>query len=208
MSSLLNKPIVLVLNANWQRLPYVTVEEAIIKLTGGKSTVPAKVVDVIRQSDGSMSPGMTYSWDEWVKLPVEASHLAILTASGPIRCPLVVVEPGYAGMRLKQPRLSNAGILERDGLVDQYSGELLHPSEASVDHVIPRDVWKKRGLKGSPNRWDNMVTCRKSKNFAKGNRLNHQVGLKPIKKPKAPKPMPICATVTEPKLDEHKPFFQ
>jgi hypothetical protein len=125
MSSLLNKPCVLVLNANWQVLPYVTVGEAITKLTGGIHTVPARVVDVVKNEDGSWSPGMTYSWDEWVKLPVEDHHMPILTSSGPVRCPVVVVEPNYAKMPLKTPKLTNAGIHERDGYVDQYTNEKL-----------------------------------------------------------------------------------
>lgn len=207
MSSLLNKAIVLVLNANWQRLPYVTVKDAIVKLTGGITTVPARVVDLVKREDGSISPGMTYSWDEWVKLPVGPEHLALQTSFGPIRCPLVVVEPNYNQMRYKSPRLSTQGVLDRDGYVDQYTGEKLDPKDASVDHVIPKDIWRKKGLKGSPNRWDNLVCTSKKKNFAKGNRMNHQVGYKPLRKPVAPKPLPISSTVSEPKLDEHRPFF-
>lgn len=208
MSDLLSKPIVLVLNGNWQRTAYTTVGKAIVALTGGIHTPPALVVDVVRNEDGSFSPGIAYKWDDWIKLPVEPHHLAISTTSGAIRCPLVLLEASYKQMPLKAPKLTTRGILERDGFRDQYTGERLTPEEASVDHVIPKHVWKTRGLKGSPNSWENMVACHKRRNHNKGCKTNGSMGMVLTKKPRAPKQLPIHFFIKEPKLREHTPFFE
>jgi hypothetical protein len=73
--------------------------------------------------------------------------------------------------------------------------------------VIPKDVWKRMGLKGSPNTWENMVSCHKERNFRKGNNLNGKMGFALLRRPKAPRQVPISALVKKPILKEHEPFF-
>ncbi len=205
--SLLNKAIVLSLNSNWERIGYITPKKAIIAVTGGIHTRPALVMRIETDENGKVTETVPVTWDEWIKLPVGPSNLAIETSCGPIRCPLVIVEAGWSRMPLKTPKLTNGGIHERDGYVDQYTLEKLDPKDASVDHIIPKDVWRRRGLKGSPNRWDNMVCCHKERNFKKGNKLNRLAGLSLKKKPKTPKQVPISFLIREVKHPHHAPFF-
>jgi 5-methylcytosine-specific restriction endonuclease McrA len=205
--SVINKAIVLSLNANWERIGYITPKKAIIAATGGIHTRPALVMRIETDENGKVVETIPVTWDEWVKLPVDASHLALETSKGPIRCPLVIVEAGWNKMRLKLPKLSNDGIHERDGLIDQYTGEKLERHEATVDHVISRDLWKKRGLRGSPNQWTNMVTCRGDRNFRKGNKPAGSLGMVLRRRPKAPKQVPISFLVKEPRHPHQKPFF-
>lgn len=204
---MLSKEVVLALNANWERIGYVTVERAIIKLTGGIKTEPALALRIESDDEGNVTEMVPTKWDDWVKLPVREKDLTISTSQGPIRCPLVVIEQNYSKMPTKAPRLSNDSIHERDGYIDQYTNEKLTRNEASVDHVIPRDVWKRLGLKGSPDTWTNMVTCRKDRNHKKGNRMNHEVGLKLIRRPYQPKEVPLSFFINKPRHELHLPFF-
>jgi hypothetical protein len=205
MSNLLNKAIVLSLNANWERLGYMTVGQAIIALTGGLDTPPALAMHI--DLDTNPIALLPVTWEEWVKLPVRDCDLALNTTRGAIRCPLVMVEPNFKKMPSREPKLSNEAILERDGYIDQYTLEKLQPHEANVDHVIPRDVWRKRGLKGSPDNWTNMVCCKKERNFKKGNKLNAHAGLVLQRRPKAPKRVPLSFLVREVKHPHHQPFI-
>jgi hypothetical protein len=208
MSSLLNKPIVLVLNSAWQRIGWTTVKDAVIAMCGKPGgTPPSRAIDLTLDANGELINAVEVEWTDWIKLPIRKGDLELTTARGAIRCPLVLVQPTFSEMPLRTPKLSNRAILERDGYVDQYTGEKLRPEEANVDHVIPRDVWKKRGLKGSPNTFENMVCCHKKRNFNKGNKLNAAAGLVLMKKPKAPKRVPVSYLINEGKHPHHTPFI-
>ena len=78
------------------------------------------------------------------------------------------------------PTLSRQNIYERDGGQCQYTGKKLNSNECNLDHVIPRS-------KGGSNTWENLVLCDPAVNSKKGNRFNHEVGLKLSKIPKAPR---------------------
>ncbi len=207
MSNLLNKPIVLKLNANWERISYIPVHEAITALTGGIHTAPAKVVRVEETEGGEAHAVCPMGWDEWVTLDVPDGYPFINTTRGKIRCPMVIIEPNFAKMPMREPKLDRVGIYERDGYRDQYTNEICEPHELSIDHVIPRDVWRKRGLKGSPDTWENMVTCKKERNFRKGNKLNGAMGLTLIRRPKRPKAVPASFLIKQPLHKHHVPFF-
>lgn len=199
--SILDKQIVLSLNSAWSPLGYRTVRQAIVALTGtdGKNP-PALAVDITFDEDGAPVVSHAVGWDEWVKLPVDASHLALGTKTGPIRVPLVIVNPVYGKMPLKSPRLTPNAIWDRDGGVCQYSGKKLTRKGGNLDHVTP----KSRGGKDS---WENMVLCDKSINSEKGNRLNSEIGLKLIRRPKAPPSVPASFSVKEARHPAHLPFI-
>lgn len=205
--SVLDQAITLKLNGLWQPIGFVSPKKAVVAMCGmPDGTPPAFALDVTLGEDGRVISARPVGWDEWIKLPVRDSEPAILTKSGPIRAPLILLDGNYNKMPLKTPKLTNEAIRERDQGVDQYTGEDVPPGEGSVDHVIPKDVWKKRGLKGSPNRWDNMVYTRKERNFSKSNKTNRQAGLKLIQKPKAPKQVPISFLV-KPRHPHHRFIF-
>lgn len=203
--SILGKAIVLELNQNWQRTKWRTVQDAIVSLGVALNSEP-NMLAIPVGPDGI--EGHPITWDEWIKLPVRSCDLAIKTKNGPIRAPLVIIAPNHAKMPVKAPQLSNEAILARDGLVDQYTGEQLTRSEANVDHIIPKKVWRERKLPGSPNRWDNMVTTRNKRNFNKGSKMNFQVGYKLIRKPKAPKAVPVHFIINKPMHEFQVPFFE
>jgi hypothetical protein len=199
--SLLDKQIVLSLNANWQALGYRTVRQAIVALTGTDGSHPAALaVDITFDEEGKPVVSHAVKWDEWVKLPVDESQLSLGTKTGQIRCPLVIVNPVYGKMPLKTPRLSPTAIWERDGGLCQYSGKKLTKRQGNLDHVVP----KSRGGKDS---WENMVLCDKTINSGKGNRLNAEVGLKLLKRPKAPPSVPASFSVKEARHPAHAPFI-
>jgi hypothetical protein len=151
--------------------------------------------------------GHPMNFDEWMKLPVRPGDEAISTGRSVIRAPLAIIASNYCDMPVKEPILSKEGIFKRDGNTDQYTGEKLDRADLSVDHVIPKDVWKKRKLKGSPDRWDNLVTCKKKRNFDKGNKTNFQAGMKLRRKPKAPKALPLHAIINEIRHPYHAALF-
>lgn len=142
-----------------------------------------------------------------MNLPVREGDKVIHIKNGAIRCPTIIISPEYKEMPTKTTPLTNRAVLERDGFIDQYTGEKLAREDASVDHVIAKDVWKRMKLKGSPNSFENMVACKKDRNHRKGNKLNGAMGLSLLRKPKAPKPMPVSFTIREAKLPEHKHFI-
>lgn len=201
MSNLLDKQLVLSLNANWMAMGYRTVRQSITSLTGGDLTPPAMALDVTMDEEGKMLSAIPTKWDDWIKLPVRACDLSISTKNGAIRCPTIMVSTNFSKMPLKTPKLSNRAILERDGYKCAYTGEKLLKSQLSVDHVVPK-------ARGGANDWGNMVACRKDINSNKGSKMNSEAGLTLRIKPKKPMALPACATISEAKRPEQAPFLK
>jgi 5-methylcytosine-specific restriction endonuclease McrA len=128
------------------------------------------------------------SWEEWVKLPVREYDLAIRTASMTIRAPRVIVQTNYGKMPVVQPRPTKDAIRKRDGGVCQYTGKPLTNREGNVDHVIPR-------AQGGKNTFENMVWSCKEINSLKADKTPQQAGLRLIRKPAAPRPVPVSSTI-------------
>lgn len=196
------EPIVLSLNRLWQILSYVSVERALNRMTGGAwgKLKPALAVPMDFIDGEWIISGIPTEWDDWIKLPVRDYDRVLRTAKGVIRCPMNIIRPNFSKLPLKKPRLSTTGILERDGFRCQYTGERLPRELLNVDHVLDRDH-------GGKSTWDNMVACRSDINFQKGNRTPEQAGLRLIKRPVEPQPIPVSFYVREPRLPEHQPFF-
>src|SRR6478736_10005608 len=134
MESVLEKLIVIKLNRLWQRIGYTTPKKALIALCGGiyGGTKPALAMDIETDENGELVFANPTKWEDWIKLPVRECDLAILSHKGAIRCPMVIVSPEFDQMPLKSPKLTSRAILERDGYVDQYTGEKLTRNQASV----------------------------------------------------------------------------
>ncbi len=202
MSDLLNKPIVLSLNAKWMRIGWITPKQAFVALCGGAygKKPPALAVAVEVDENGKLVEAVPMTMAEWAKQSVRETDLSIGTKNGPIRCPLIVIRPNFHKMPTKAPRLSNAAIFERDGGIDAYSGEFVPKGQGNVDHVIPKD-------RGGKDLWENMVWTKRETNSKKGNKLNHEAGLVLLKKPKKPMALPVHVTVKGGSRPEHKPFM-
>jgi hypothetical protein len=82
----------------------------------------------------------------------------------------------------------------------QYTNKKLTRAQGNIDHVIPRHH-------GGKNTFENMVWCEKGLNSMKANRRNEEIGLKLIRKPKAPPATPLSATITEARHPAWKPFM-
>jgi 5-methylcytosine-specific restriction endonuclease McrA len=182
MSDILNKSIVLVLNRNWQAINIRTPADAFCQL----ATNAATALDIeLADNAPALRP---VSWSEWLTLPVRAGDHFVRTARGAIRVPTVIVAVNYAKVPKQRPKLSAKNIRERDGNRCQYTGVLLRPDEGSLDHVVPRS-------RGGADSWENLVWSAKDVNQRKADRLPHEAGLRLLTVPRAPKELPVTATL-------------
>jgi len=203
MNNVANKLICLNLNANWQPVGFKTVKDAIVDLCGadshGKPTSLAIDIDYEIDANGdpildeakSMNP---VTWSEWMTLPVRSWDLSINTPTRMIRVPTVIIATNFTKMPVKsfKGKPSKDAIYNRDGGVCQYTGKKVDRHSATVDHVVPRS-------KGGEDTWTNLVLCSKDVNSKKGNRMNNEVGLKLLKQPVAPSPVPMYALIKDAK---------
>lgn len=210
MSDVLNKIIVLKLNANWQPVGLRSVRDAITDLTGsGKHGVrPALALDVTyaRNEDGTVdyetfleSP-RPVDWDEWVTLPVRAEDLFIQSAKGQIRVPTVLVARNFSKMPTKTFKPTRRAIYERDKGICQATGAYVGWNGGNLDHLHARS-------KGGKDVFENLVWMDKKVNSEKGDKTLEQAGLKLIRKPVAPKPVPISHTFTRAHHPSWIPFL-
>lgn len=158
---------VLILNKSWIAIRIKNVKHA-IKLV---SRQRAFIVDT--------ESFAIYSWNEWVKFNVSDNDKYIVSTSGKIKCPEVLVLSSYNKLPKSKPRLTKKNIFIRDGYKCQYSGEKVTKKTADIDHVVPKS-------KGGKTTWDNLVVCSKKINRLKSNKTIQEVGLELIQKPKEP----------------------
>jgi 5-methylcytosine-specific restriction endonuclease McrA len=206
--SIINKLIVLKLNKNWQPVGYSTVGKAIVDLAGG---ISAQALDLQYEVDGDGEPVgdpiamVPTNWEEWVDLPVRPYDLVVhygSHGSKSMRVPTVLIARNFAEMPKKhfKGKPSKDGIWIRDGGICQYSGRPLTKAEATIDHVLPR-------ARGGKDTWENEVLSAKDINTKKGDKLNSEIGLKLIRLPKVPRPIPLCNLIREARHRDWKPFL-
>ncbi len=207
-SSILDKPIVLSLNRAWQVIGHRTVKQALIALNGGTATLPPALgVDVAypQRADGAwdfdrplyLNP---LPWAEWIHLPIREFDFTIATPKFRVRVPTVIVATRFDRMPVRVARVSRRAILERDRGVCQYTGEFVGHDGGNLDHVVPRD-------RGGRDSFENLVWAKKEVNSLKANRLPHEAGLRLLRKPKAPAPLPFSATVREARHPDWRHFL-
>jgi 5-methylcytosine-specific restriction endonuclease McrA len=206
-TDILHKPIVLKLNANYFRIGWTTPMDAMIQMNSGtKSEPPAKALDISYELDENGQPfydkmsGMrVLAWDEWIKLEIRSWDMTIKTVRQEIRIPTVIICGHYKDMPKKQLKPLPKNIRERDKNTCQYTGQTLTKATFSLDHIVPRKH-------GGRDTWENLVACHKDVNSKKGHALNHEIGLKLLKKPAAPKPIPLCELVRGAQHPDHQHF--
>lgn len=200
MSHLLDQRICLQLNAHWQPIGIRSVKESVVALCSeSNGEPPAFALDIEMDGDDLVFANPV-TWDVWVTLSVRPDDLYIQTAHGKIRAPTVIVARNFRRMPFKRPRLTSGAIYERDKGVCQYTGEYVGRANGNLDHIVPRD-------RGGRDSFDNLVWCKKDVNSRKGNRLNHEAGLRLINKPTEPPSLPVSATITECKHPTWGPFL-
>jgi 5-methylcytosine-specific restriction endonuclease McrA len=183
-----------------------TVAKAISDLCAGL-TCKALDVEYELDSDGNsdfehikyMNP---VDWEEWITLPVRSWDLYLRSAKMKIRVPTVTIAKKFDKMPIKRFKgnPSKEAIYLRDGKKCQYTGKQLMYHEATLDHVVPKS-------RGGRDVWTNLVLSSKDINFKKGNSLNSEVGLKLLKQPTVPLPMPIASLIRDAKRPEWTPFL-
>ncbi len=202
-----DKAIVLKLNKNWQPVGYGIVADAIVDLVAGESCKALDiqyVVDEDGNPDFSIEPNFqAVGWDDWIQLPVRPWDLAIHSSKLTIRVPTVIVANNYALMPKKtwKGKPSKEAIYIRDGGKCQYTGKVLDRKNATIDHVLPKS-------RGGSDEWTNLALTSRELNSKKGNALNSEIGLRLIKQPVAPKPIPICQLIREIKHPDWQLFIK
>ena len=197
MSNISEKAIVLKLNSNWQPIGYGIVADAIVDLVAGES-VKALDIQYVMNEDGtpnfSESPeGMVpLGWEQWLQLPIRPWDLAIHSSKLTIRVPTVVIANNFHKMPMKvwRGKPSKDAIYIRDGGKCQYTGKPLDKKTATIDHVLPRS-------RGGSDDWTNLALTSKELNGKKGNALNSEIGLRLLRQPMTPKPVPISQLIRE-----------
>ena len=200
MSALLDKPITLCLNANWMPIRTTCIRDAILAMnsTGAGSLDRAAVgldIQYRENEDGTFDFSeplamIPTKWQDWIKLPIRPFDEVIRSARLEIRAPTVVIAVHFAKMPKKSFRASKRTIYDRDKGVCQYTGQKLSYKEATLDHVQPRS-------KGGKDTFENLVLSAPRVNHEKGNKSNKEAGLKLLRKPVAPLPVPAMALITE-----------
>jgi 5-methylcytosine-specific restriction endonuclease McrA len=171
----LNKTTVLVLNRNWQAIHIKTPTEALSMMYCNDATG----LDI--KGEDNMIP---YKWDDWINLPYESSCDYISTVNKKIKIPKVIVLCHYDKVPIKRPKFSITGIWTRDNGICQYTGRKLSKNEGNIDHIIPKS-------RGGKSDWTNCVLAHKEVNALKADKTLEEVGLKLLKKPTAPKLLPV-----------------
>lgn len=184
MSNLNEK--VLVLNRNWQAIAECSAATALCDMCRGVAT------------GMDMEATRPVTWDEWLALEIRDGD-KFITASQDrrIRLPSVIVKASYAKVPKRKPKCDRRGVAQRDGYKCQVTGE--HAPDGTLDHLQPRS-------RGGRNSWENLVWMRKDINHKKGDRTLAEAGLKLIRKPFAPKELPVSALI-KPDKPEWKMFL-
>lgn len=205
MNDIAHKAIVLKLNKNWTPVGVELVSKTICDLITGVILA----VDIVYSQKEDGSPDFDnyeyvnpISWDEWITLPVRPWDLSLHSSKMTIRVPTVVITQKYNKVPEKKfkGKPTKEGLLIRDGGLDGYTGELLDPSEATIDHVVPVS-------RGGSDTYDNTVLTTKEINNKKGNKLNSEIGLPLLINPHNPKPVKVSHTIRKARHHDWKHFL-
>jgi hypothetical protein len=187
----LHQTTVLVLNRYWLPVDAITPAEAFCHLaTGSARALRIEGPEVMEPLD----------WEAWRSQSVEGVQPTVGTPRGRVLLPTVIVLDRYARVPMIRLSFGLAGLWERDRGRCQYTGRLLHRSEATIDHVIPRS-------RGGANGWLNCVLSDRKVNHRKGNRTPEEAGLRLLSIPRAPRAIPASARIRNPYQIEDWSYF-
>jgi 5-methylcytosine-specific restriction endonuclease McrA len=123
-------------------------------------------------------------WTEWVGLKLNETDRKIKTVTGFIKIPTVIVLNYYDKIPKQTIKFTQKSLWERDNFTCQYTGKKVTRTNGNIDHVIPKS-------QGGKTSWENCVIAHKEINALKADRTPEQAGLKLLKKPSAPRIMPV-----------------
>lgn len=210
--SILDKQIVVKLNANWQGFQLMTVKDALVFLcseSGGEKPGYAMDYDTTVDDAGNVvfaSSPVPVSWEDWVQLPVRGCDLAIGIGPDPvtneprsIRAPLVVICSRYRKIPMKTARWSPDAVRRRDKDICQVSKRKLAPGEGNTGHIVARS-------KGGADSFHNTIYMDRKLNTIQGTRTPEEMGWV-VPKPKAPPTMPSILRAEDARHPSQKPFL-
>lgn len=202
MTGIEDKLICLNLNNVWQPIGCKTVRQAISDLVGGEYLAIDIQYEKIGDSYAFSSPRNLdpVSWEEWIKLPVREFDFSISSKTLCVRVPTVLIAKNYSKIPIRRVSLNQNNVRIRDKNTCQYTGRVLRPEDGNIDHIIPK-------AKGGGESWDNLVYCDKNINAKKGNKLNHEIGLKLLREAKEPAPIMSSSLFIEHRHVDWKHFF-
>lgn len=175
--SFLHRSSVLVLNRYWLAIDAITTADAFGHLATGTARALRIEADSIQAFD----------WEDWRGLPTEGAEV-IGTTRGLVRIPTVVVLSRYDRVPIHRPKFGFRAIWERDGGRCQYSGRKLTPSEANIDHILPRS-------RGGRDEWRNCVLSDRAINSRKAARTPAEAGLRLLAQPSEPRAVPATLRI-------------
>jgi len=123
-------------------------------------------------------------WNEWVSLNLNETDRKIKTVTGFIKIPTVIVLNYYDKIPKQTIKFTQKSLWERDNFTCQYTNKKVTRTNGNIDHVIPKS-------QGGKTSWENCVIAHKEINAIKADRTPEQAGLKLLKKPSAPRIMPV-----------------
>jgi len=106
-----------------------------------------------------------------------------------IPIPSVLVTPAYKRPKGRKVPYSRKNVFLRDNATCMYCGlEDQTRRELTIDHVIPRAIWKRQTHDKSPTGWHNSVTACRKCNVFKSNRTPSEAGMRLLIEPFEPNP--------------------
>ena len=88
--------------------------------------------------------------------------------------PAVIANTHHVTRNFKNVPFSRPNVFKRDNYTCQYCGAAHAPFELTMDHVVPRAMWK--GV-GTPTCWTNIVTACRKCNHKKADKTPEQAGM-------------------------------
>lgn len=194
--NIVDRKIVLNLNANWQAIGIRTVQQAFIAMNGGDSeNPPVKALDIsysLKENgeyDFDTMPTMIpVSWLEWISLPIYEHHLVCNTSRYKIRVPSVIISVNYHKVPKKRFRPTKSVLYELQKGICAYSGEAIPIKAGNIEHRLPKSH-------GGKETFENLLFVNKEINSKRGNRPLEELGIQPLFRHKEPAPIPVSFTI-------------
>lgn len=192
MTTSLAAATVLVLNKNWQAITTTSPRNVFASLAQDH----ARALRI--EGPDWIEP---IKWDDWISLPIRPQDRVVGTPSGGIRIPTVVVLSTFDQLPRRRLRFNFRGLWQRDGGRCQYTGRQLIPSEANIDHVIPRS-------RGGADSWENCVLSCRDVNTRKADRTPAEANLTLLQSPTKPPVQPATNLISNPyKISDWQHFL-
>jgi len=194
--NIIDRKIVLNLNANWQAINIRTVKDAFIAMNGGDAdNPPVKALDITyrQNEDGEYNFDepesiVPVTWLEWLTLPIREFDLVVNTAKCKIRAPSVIVSVNYNKMPKKRFRPTKSVLYELQKGICGLTGKKISYKQANLEHKIPKSL-------GGKDTFENLMVADEKINSERGNKPYHELGLRPLFNHKEPAPIPTQYTI-------------